>query len=195
MDGDEGREELERRRALARTERRWYRQPSRDGRRSSSPSFAHRRAAAALRARGRRGGSSESTVAEKWIYAERLALELRMPLLRLVDRAGGSVRLLEQQQHTRIPGYPSWPLMPLLAAVPVVGVALGSCAGLGAIKVAGSQTAFAAVDRDLVIETARLARQAGATRLALNSSLGASAQGNFYLRTKAQLESVIGRKL
>jgi len=85
-----------------------------------------------------RGGSSESTVAEKWIYAERLALELRMPLLRLVDSAGGSVRLLEQQQHTRIPGYPSWPLMPLLAAVPVVGVALGSCAGLGAIKVAGS---------------------------------------------------------
>lgn len=56
------------------------------------------------------------------------------------------------------------------------------------IKVAGSQTAFAAVDRDLVIETARLARQAGATRLALNSSLGASAQGNFYLRTKAQAE-------
>ena len=85
-----------------------------------------------------RGGSSESTVAEKWIYAERLALELRMPLLRLVDSAGGSVRLLEQQQHTRIPGYPSWPLMPLLGAVPVVGVALGSCAGLGAIKVAGS---------------------------------------------------------
>lgn len=56
------------------------------------------------------------------------------------------------------------------------------------IKVAGSQAAFAAVDRDLVIDTARLARQAGATRLALNSSLGASAQGNFYLRTKAQAE-------
>ena len=56
------------------------------------------------------------------------------------------------------------------------------------IKVAGSQTAFAAVDRDLVIETARLARQDCATRLALNSSVGASAQGNFYLRTKAQAE-------
>ena len=62
------------------------------------------------------------------------------------------------------------------------------CALGTTIKVAGSQAAFAAVDRDLVIDTARLARQAGATRLALNSSLGASAQGNFYLRTKAQAE-------
>ena len=62
------------------------------------------------------------------------------------------------------------------------------CALGTTIKLAGSQTAFAAVDRDLVIATARLARQAGATRLALNTSLGASAQGNFYLRTKAQAE-------
>ena len=62
------------------------------------------------------------------------------------------------------------------------------CALGTTIKVAGSQAAFAAVDRDLVIDTARLARQAGATRLALNSSLGASGQGNFYLRTKAQAE-------
>lgn len=62
------------------------------------------------------------------------------------------------------------------------------CALGTTIKVAGSQPAFAAVDRDLVIDTARLARQAGATRMALNSSLGASAQGNFYLRTKAEAE-------
>lgn len=56
------------------------------------------------------------------------------------------------------------------------------------IKTAGSQAAFAAVDRDLPIEVGRLARAAGASRYALNSSLGASAGGNFYLRTKAQAE-------
>ncbi|HQR59397.1 MAG TPA: NAD(P)H-binding protein, partial [Azonexus sp.] len=56
------------------------------------------------------------------------------------------------------------------------------------IKVAGSQAAFAAVDRDLPIAFARLAREAGATRYALNSSLGASARGSFYLRTKAEAE-------
>jgi len=59
------------------------------------------------------------------------------------------------------------------------------------IKVAGSQAAFAAVDRDLPIAFARLARRAGATRYALNSSLGASARGSFYLRTKAEAEQGI----
>jgi uncharacterized protein YbjT (DUF2867 family) len=59
------------------------------------------------------------------------------------------------------------------------------------IKVAGSQAAFAAIDRDLAVHVARCARQAGATRFALNSSLGASPGGNFYLRTKAEAEQAI----
>jgi len=59
------------------------------------------------------------------------------------------------------------------------------------IKVAGSQAAFAAVDRDLPMAFARLARRAGATRYALNSSFGASARGSFYLRTKAEAEQGI----
>jgi uncharacterized protein YbjT (DUF2867 family) len=61
------------------------------------------------------------------------------------------------------------------------------------IKVAGSQAAFAAVDRDLPLQIARLARKAGASRFALNSSLGASLNGNFYLRTKAETEEEIRR--
>ena len=65
------------------------------------------------------------------------------------------------------------------------------CALGTTIKVAGSQAAFAAVDRDLPVTVAQLARQAGATRFALNSSLGASLTGNFYLRTKAQAEAGI----
>ena len=82
-----------------------------------------------------RAGSSEATISDKWVYAERMALELRMPLVRLVDTAGGSVKLLEQSGHSKIPGYANWPVVDLLSAVPVVGVALGACAGLGAIKV------------------------------------------------------------
>lgn len=57
------------------------------------------------------------------------------------------------------------------------------------IRVAGSQQAFTAVDRDLPIAIGRLARAAGATRYALNSSLGASPDGSFYLRTKAAAEA------
>ena len=82
-----------------------------------------------------RGGSSEATISEKWIYAENYALEMRLPLIRLVESAGGSVKLLEQQRSTKIPGYATWPMASLLGFIPVVGLALGPCAGLGALKV------------------------------------------------------------
>ncbi len=93
-----------------------------------------------------RAGSSEAAISDKWVYAERMALELRMPLVRLVDTAGGSVKLLEKMGHAKIPGYPNWPAVNLLRSVPVVGVALGSCAGLGAIKVLASH--FSVMVRD-----------------------------------------------
>jgi uncharacterized protein YbjT (DUF2867 family) len=59
------------------------------------------------------------------------------------------------------------------------------------IRAAGSQAAFARVDRDLPILIGRFAKAGGATRYALNSSLGASPTGNFYLRTKAEAEQGI----
>lgn len=65
------------------------------------------------------------------------------------------------------------------------------CALGTTIKVAGSQSAFALIDRDLPIQIAQLAQAAGATRITLNSSLGASLDGNFYLRTKAEAEAGI----
>lgn len=72
-----------------------------------------------------------------------------------------------------------------LAGLPVdvVVCALGTT-----LKQAGSQAAFAAVDRDLPVALAREALQLGARSMALNSSLGASASGNFYLRTKHEAE-------
>ena len=85
-----------------------------------------------------RGGSSESAVAEKWIYAERMALEFRQPLVRFVDSAGGSVRILEQQGRTKIPGYPLWPSTALMGAVPVASIAFGACVGLGAVRAIGA---------------------------------------------------------
>lgn len=59
-------------------------------------------------------------------------------------------------------------------------------------RIAGSDAAFARVDRDLPAKVAQLARQAGASRFALNSSLGADAgSGNLYLRTKGQAEQLV----
>jgi len=93
-----------------------------------------------------KAGSSEGTIADKWIYIERLAYQLRMPLVRLVDSAGGSVKLLMQIGGTKIPEYTNWPAQDLLNTVPVVGVALGACAGQGAIKVLSSH--FSVLVRD-----------------------------------------------
>jgi len=85
-----------------------------------------------------RAGSSEATIADKWIYIERMAHQLRLPLVRLVDSAGGSVKLLMQIGGTKIPEYPSWPANALLETVPVAAVALGACVGQGAVKVLSS---------------------------------------------------------
>jgi acetyl-CoA carboxylase carboxyltransferase component len=85
-----------------------------------------------------RGGSSEATSPEKWQFAERLALDRRIPLVRMVESAGGSIRLLEQSGASKIPGYPRWPIDEMLGTIPVVGLALGPCAGLGAIRVIGA---------------------------------------------------------
>lgn len=62
------------------------------------------------------------------------------------------------------------------------------CALGTTIRTAGSQAAFAAVDRDLPVALAARTQRAGARAFALNSSLGASRQGNFYQRTKAEAE-------
>jgi uncharacterized protein YbjT (DUF2867 family) len=54
------------------------------------------------------------------------------------------------------------------------------------------EAVFRAVDHDLVIETARQAREAGVERLVAVSSTGADAMsGNRYLRTKGEVERAL----
>jgi len=61
------------------------------------------------------------------------------------------------------------------------------------IKNAGSREAFLAVDRELVLRLATIARRLGARQAVLVSSVGASAQsGNFYLRVKGETERALG---
>ncbi len=85
-----------------------------------------------------RGGSSEAAVSDKWIWAETLALEMRLPLVRLVDTAGGSIKLLEKMGATKLPGYKDWKLVDILGMVPVASAVLGSVAGLGAARAVAS---------------------------------------------------------
>ena len=88
-----------------------------------------------------RGGANDGGVLEKLVYVERMALELRIPLVRLVDGTGGggSVKTIETIGRTYVPAVPGWEYAVMnLATVPVVGLALGSVAGLGAARVATS---------------------------------------------------------
>lgn len=61
------------------------------------------------------------------------------------------------------------------------------------MRQAGSETAFRAVDLDLVVGFAQASAAAGARRMVTISSAAADpGSGNFYLRTKGEMESALG---
>jgi propionyl-CoA carboxylase beta chain len=88
-----------------------------------------------------RGGSADASIPGKRTQAEGLALELRLPHVRLVDGmgGGGSVKTIETAGRTYIPELRGWEtVVRHLAVAPSVSLALGSVAGIGAARVATS---------------------------------------------------------
>jgi len=88
-----------------------------------------------------RGGANDASIGGKQGYAEKMARELRLPLVRLVDGTGGggSVKTYEITGRTYVPGNPTWDVIATaLSEIPVVAAALGPVAGLGAARVACS---------------------------------------------------------
>jgi acetyl-CoA carboxylase carboxyltransferase component len=96
-----------------------------------------------------RGGAADAAIWEKTVYAERLAHDLRLPLVRLVDGTGGggSVKTLEQMGFSYVPPLPGFELVVQnQSIVPVVAAALGPTAGLGAARVVCSH--FSVIVKD-----------------------------------------------
>src|SRR5437879_10048444 len=88
-----------------------------------------------------RGGAADASIFQKQVFAEQMANELRLPLIRLVDGTGGggSVKSLEDMQLTYVPRNPGWEwVVQNMATVPVVALGPGPVAGLGAARVATS---------------------------------------------------------
>lgn len=88
-----------------------------------------------------RGGAGDAAIGSKQVYAEQMARELRLPIVRLIDGTGGggSVRSLETDQRTYVPYMQGWDhVVANLATVPVVGLGLGPVAGLGAARLVTS---------------------------------------------------------
>jgi acetyl-CoA carboxylase carboxyltransferase component len=91
-----------------------------------------------------RGGAADAAIWQKMVYGERMAHDLRLPLVRLVDGTGGggSVKTLEQTGFSYVPPLPGFELVVRNSAtVPVVAAALGPVAGLGAARVVCSHFA------------------------------------------------------
>lgn len=74
-----------------------------------------------------RGGAADGAIHGKQVYAERLAHDLQIPIVRLVDGTGGggSVKTLDSSGHTYIPVNPAWDLVVSnMERVPVVAACL-----------------------------------------------------------------------
>ena len=81
-----------------------------------------------------RGGASDASIGNKGGHAQNMALDWRLPFVRLLDATGGSVKTFEQIGRTYIPTNPVTPgVQDLLCRVPVVAAVLGSVAGLPAV--------------------------------------------------------------
>lgn len=88
-----------------------------------------------------RGGAGDAALYRKFIQAEQMAHELRLPLIRMIDGTGGggSVKTLDNTGYTYVPAVPGWgQIAQNLENIPVVALALGPTAGLGAARVVAS---------------------------------------------------------
>ncbi|MFL2646849.1 MAG: acyl-CoA carboxylase subunit beta [Dehalococcoidia bacterium] len=88
-----------------------------------------------------RGGAADGAVGGKAGHAEKMARELRIPVVRMVDGTGGggSVKTIEDLGRTYIPGNTNWDvIVNAMSEIPMVATAMGSIAGIGAARVAAS---------------------------------------------------------
>lgn len=88
-----------------------------------------------------RGGAADASIVRKFILAEQMAHEMKLPLIRMIDGTGGggSVKMIEDMGYTYVPFVPGWDhVVKNLETVPVVALALGPTAGLGAARAVAS---------------------------------------------------------
>jgi acetyl-CoA carboxylase carboxyltransferase component len=92
-----------------------------------------------------RGGSADASISDKPLMAEEMAHDFRLPIIRVIEGSGGggSVKTIETKGAANLPGGiggTRWYHFTTanMARVPVVGLGLGSVAGLGAARLAAS---------------------------------------------------------
>ena len=132
-----------------------------------------------------RGGSADASIHTKPLMAEEMAHDVRLPIIRIIEGSGGggSVKTIETTGASNLPGGVGstrwyWYTTANLARVPVVGLGLGSVAGLGAARLAASHYS--------VMTKASAMFVAGPPVVArLGQSLGKQELGGADIQTKA----------
>jgi acetyl-CoA carboxylase carboxyltransferase component len=88
-----------------------------------------------------RGGAADAALHRKFTQCEKMAHTLGIPMIRMIDGTGGggSVKSLEDMGFTYVPAVPGWEdIIKNLDTVPVVALALGPTAGMGAARTVAS---------------------------------------------------------
>lgn len=86
-----------------------------------------------------RGGAADGATGGKLSMSEQMACELRIPLVRLIDAGGGSIRTVEEMGRTYVPANPAWEwVVRNLETVPVVSLVLGSIGGFASARAVAS---------------------------------------------------------
>ncbi|HEY9092435.1 acyl-CoA carboxylase subunit beta [Parasphingorhabdus sp.] len=88
-----------------------------------------------------RGGAADAALHRKFVQCEKMAHTLGIPMIRMIDGTGGggSVKSLEDMGFTYVPAVPGWEdIIKNQETVPVVALALGPTAGMGAARTVAS---------------------------------------------------------
>lgn len=97
-----------------------------------------------------RAGHADGALMEKTIYMEKLAIALKLPILKLVDGSsgGGSVTTIKTAGFSYIPPMPSFTYLvqQLNMGIPNLGAVLGPAIGLGAARVVACHFSVMAAD-------------------------------------------------
>ncbi len=112
-----------------------------------------------------RGGSNDAAIPAKRTESEQIAVEMRLPHVRLIDGmgGGGSVKTIEQAGRTYIPVMTEWAtVVDQLSVSPSVALGLGSVAGAAAARMATSHySVIVAETAQMMIAGPALVEQAG----------------------------------
>ena len=105
-----------------------------------------------------RGGSADASIKAKPLMAEEMAHDFRLPIIRLIEGSGGggSVKTIETKGAANLPGGIGGTRAYLytisnMARVPVVGLGLGSVAGLGAARLAATHYSIMTKDSAMFV--------------------------------------------